>query len=141
MDTKRYLLFFLMLIFLASSSAIIYYLIKANFYTNSNLFWIGAIAGFLGCLFLVSVSLLLFFFVARGVTAKKYGLLFSMLILSALGVVVIYKGPFSLDSDIWWYGAIAGFLSCLSLISFILAIFIGYRLTHKINLPNLTLQN
>ena len=130
-DIKRYILFFLMLIFLLSSSAITYYLIRANFYTNSNLFWIGAIAGFLSCLFLASVDMLISF-ILRGISTKKNSLIFLMLI-SFFGVTTIYfyKGPFSLDSDVWWYGAIAGFLSCIALVFLSFAIFIAFKLRHK----------
>ncbi len=125
-----YLLF--MPILIASSSAIIYYLVKANFFTNSDLFWIGAIAGFLGCLFLTSAVILLLY-LARGFATKKNRPLLSILLLLALGVVVIYlyKGPFSLDSDVWWYGAIAGFLSSLALVFLSLAIFIAFKLKHQ----------
>jgi hypothetical protein len=120
-------------IFIASSLAIIYYLVKASFFTNSDIFWIGAIAGFLGCLFLSSGAVILLLYLARGLTTKKNRPLLSILFLLALGVVVIYlyKGPFSLDSDVWWYGAIAGFLSSLALVFLSLSIFIAFKLKHK----------
>lgn len=115
-----------MLTLLAIILLIIYYLVRANFYTNSNLFWIGGIAGVSVCAFLISTTLLLFLSITKAVSTKKFKLTVSMLILSALVFAIIYfTGWHSMDSDIWWYGAIAGFLSCLSLALLILAFYMA----------------
>jgi hypothetical protein len=130
MGRRGYILFSVMLIFLAFSLAIIYYLLGTNFYTNSSLFWIGGTAGVLVCAFLISTTLLLYLFITKAVSTRKFKLTITTLVLSALIFAIIFKfiGPFSLDSDIWWYGAIAGFLSCLSFVSLVLAFFAGYKL-------------
>ena len=129
MSRRGYISFFLMLTLLVISLLIIYYLVRANFFTNSNLFWIGGIAGVSICTFLISTITLLFLSITKAVSTKKFKLTVSMLILSALSFAVIYfSGGYSMDSDVWWYGAIAGFLSCLSLALLILAFYIGYRL-------------
>jgi hypothetical protein len=131
MQKRRYLLSALMIILVASSLAIINYLVRANFYTNSNLLWIGATAGFLGCLFL-AFAFILCLTIVKGITAKKNRLILLLLTL-ALGFTVFYlfKGPFNLDSDIWWYGAIAGFLSCATSVFLVLASYIAYKLIKK----------
>lgn len=49
------------LVLLALAIAVIYHFAKANYYTGSEIFWYGAIAGFLGCLlmvFLVTIGFL-----------------------------------------------------------------------------------
>jgi hypothetical protein len=52
------------------------------------------------------------------------------LVLSLAAVFYLVKVRFS-GSELFWYGAIAGLLSCLALISLILTIYIGYKLAHK----------
>lgn len=121
------------LVFLAAGIAIIAYLVQADFFTSSDLFWIGATAGFAGCLFLVSVFSTAIFAVARGLSAKRRGLFASVMISSALITIVIYfiRGPFRLDSDVWWYGAIAGFLGCLATVFLALTVYTAYKTMHK----------
>lgn len=127
---KRSIIFFsLMLVFLALSLAVIYYLVTANFYTNSSLFWIGGVAGFSVSVFLISIVLLLFYFLTKTVPTKKFKLTILVLIISALIFAVIYfSGRYSMDSDIWWYGTIAGFLSGLSFACLASAVYVGYKL-------------
>ena len=60
---RKYTVLVAILVLLASAIAIIYHFAKANYYTGSDIFWYGAIAGFLGCLllvFLVLIGFLLF---------------------------------------------------------------------------------
>jgi hypothetical protein len=128
MSRQPKLVFFsIMLVFLALCLAVIYYLTTRNFSSNSNLFWIGGLAGTSICVFLISTTLLLFQSITNA--TKKRKLTVIMLIVSALVFAIIYfAGWYSRDSDIWWYGAIAGFLSCLSLAFLILAFYSGYKL-------------
>jgi hypothetical protein len=129
MDRRGYIFFSLMLFFLAMSMTIIYYLVTANFFTRSNLFWIGGLAGVSVCAFLISTTLLLYLFITRAVSTKKFKLAVLLLILSALSFAIIYfTGWYSRGSDVWWYGAIAGFLSCLSFAFLVLAFHTGYKL-------------
>jgi hypothetical protein len=128
MNRRGYISFFLMLSLIVISLLIIYYLVRANFFTNSNLFWIGGTAGVSVCAFLISTTLLLFISIKKAVSTKKFKLTVSMLILSALVFAIIYfTARYSMDSDIWWYGAIAGFLSCLSLALLILAFYMATK--------------
>jgi hypothetical protein len=127
MVARRLVLLLSIPLFLAFGIVSLFYFLNADFYVNSNLFWVGAVAGFLGPLVLTSLGLLLFSVLAKNGPPKGIVALFSMVVVLALSVVLIYRGP--LDSDVWWYGAIAGFLSSLSLTLFMLAIFVGYRLT------------
>ena len=118
-----------MLTLLVMGLLIIYYLVNANIYTNSRMFWIGGTAGVSVCAFLISTTLLLFMSITKAVSTKKFKLTVSMLILSAFVFAIIYfTGWYSMDSDIWWYGAIAGFLSCLSLALLILAFYMATKL-------------
>lgn len=129
MSRRGYISFFLILTLLVISLLIIYYLIRADFYTNSDFFWIGIAAGVSVCTFLISTIMLLFLSITKAVSTKKFKLTFILLILSALIFAVIYfTGWYSRDSDIWWYGSIAGFLSCLSLALLTIAFYLGYRL-------------
>ena len=89
MTLKRILIFVAILIFLACSIAIIRYLAEANFYTGG-VFWHGATAGFMGCLFLASTILTIFLIAANGMPMKKRGSVFSMLILSGVVAAVFY---------------------------------------------------
>jgi hypothetical protein len=123
---KKYRILVTILILLCCSLTIIYYLVKANFYTGG-VFRYGAITGFLGCLFLVSLTLTFSQMEKRGGLTKKHGLVFSMLILSGSVAATFYFYKPG-DSDIWWYGTIAGFLSCLSLALLILAFYMATKL-------------
>ncbi len=58
MATKRFAILGLILALLASVIAIIYHFAKTNYYTASDIFWYGAIAGFLGGLLLVFLVLI-----------------------------------------------------------------------------------
>jgi hypothetical protein len=129
MAVKRSVLFFLMLIFLVSSVASIFFLLKTDFYFNSNLFWTGAVAGFLCPPLLASVGLVLFSVLLKNVPAKRLGFIISVIAVLGVVVILICEGFGSSDSDVWWYGAIAGFLGSLSLTFFILTVFMGYKLT------------
>lgn len=131
--TKRAILAAGTLVFLAVTIATIAYLAQANFFTNSDLFWIGATAGFLSCLFLASAISTGILAIARGLSAKRLRLAVSTMISSALITIIIYfiRGPFRLDSDVWWYGAIAGFLGCSAIIFLALTIYTVYKLVHK----------
>jgi uncharacterized membrane protein len=53
MNKTRLALFALICILLVFSLAILYCFYKGQFYTGSDIFWYGAIAGFLACLLLV----------------------------------------------------------------------------------------
>jgi len=107
-------------------------LVQANFFTRSDLFWIGAAAGFLVCLFLASVVSAAILAIKRGLSAKRLRLAASTMISSAAITITIYfiRGPFHLDSDVWWYGAIAGFLSCTAIVFLALTAYTAYKLTH-----------
>ncbi len=64
---------------------------------------------------------------------NRHSLFVLMLIFLMLSLAVVFylvKVGFS-GSELFWYGAISGFLSCLALISLILTIYIGYKLAHK----------
>ena len=60
MATKRFVILALILVLLASAISIVYHFAKTNYYTASEIFWYGAIAGFLGCLLLVFLVLIVF---------------------------------------------------------------------------------
>ena len=128
MGRRDYVLFSLVVIFIAFSLAIIYYLAKSNLFSYATgVFSYGAITGFAGCLFLLSLILIISLRTTKSVITKKIGLVFSMLILSgSVAALLFFFKPG--DSDVWWYGAIVGFLSCLSLVLLILAFYISYRL-------------
>jgi hypothetical protein len=128
MVTRRRALLLLVLTLLFFSAVSLFYLFEADFYVNSNLFWIGSAAGFLVPVFLISAGIVLFSSLAKKGSTKKLGSLFSAVTVLALVAVLIYKGPGSLDSDVWWHGAIAGFLGSLSLTLFILAVYAAYKL-------------
>ena len=131
--TKRAILAAGTLVFLAASTAIIAYLAQANFFTRSDLFWIGATAGFLGCLFLASAISTGILATTRGLSAKRLRLLASTMISSAAITIIIYfiRGPFRLDSDVWWYGAIAGYLTCTAIVFLALTTYTAYKLMHR----------
>lgn len=131
MDMRRSILSLLAVVFLASSLLIMYYLLDSGFYTNSDLFWIGGLSGVFGCIFFVATIGFIFVFARQFATMKNW--LIGLMILSMVVWAVIYfvRGPFSLNSDTWWYGAIAGFFSCLAIILLSLAVLIFCRLYSK----------
>jgi hypothetical protein len=131
MDLRRSILFLLAVVFLASSFFIVYYLLGSDFYTNSDLFWIGWLSGVFGCMLFVALIGLIFVLVRQFATMKNR--LIGLMILSMAGLAVIYfvRGPFSLNSDIWWYGATAGFFGCLAAVFLSLTVLIFYRLFNK----------
>jgi len=67
---------------------------------------------------------------AKGLSTKKRGLVFSMLILSGAIAAIFYSQKPG-DSDVWWYGAIAGFLACLLLAFLVLIGFLFFKLKTK----------
>ena len=136
MTPKRILLFVAIIIFLVASITIIYYL--ANFLAKVNLLWyagevswLGAITGFAGCLFLSSIITTISLRATRSMLTREHGLMFSMLIiLSGLATAILWFFKPG-DSDVWWYGAIAGFLGCLLLVFLVLISLLLFRLTSK----------
>jgi len=128
MAMKNYRVLVAILVLVVSAIAIIYYLAKSNLFSYATgVFWYGAITGFAGCLFLLSLILIISLRTTKSMITKKIGLVFPMLILSgSVAALLFFFKPG--DSDVWWYGAIVGFLSCLSLALLILVFYIGYRL-------------
>ena len=128
---QKYTVIGTILVLLASAIALIYYLAKSNlvFYATG-VFWYGAITGFAGCLFLLSFILTISLRTTKRMPTKKHGLMFSMLILSGLVAAIFYFYKPG-DSDIWWYGAIAGFLGCLFLVFLVLIGFLVLKLKTK----------
>lgn len=62
---------------------------------------------------------------------KRFAILGTMLVLLALVIGIVWsfaKGQFYTGSDIFWYGAIAGFLLCLLLVSLVLMGFLAFKL-------------
>ena len=115
-------------VFLVASIIIIYYLVKADLFSHATgVFWYGAMAGFLGCLFLLSLILTIFAATAKGMLTKKRVLVLVTLFLSALATAVLYFFKPG-DSDVWWYGAIAGFFSCVVLALLTAAAYIAFKL-------------
>lgn len=129
MVAKKALLSVFALILLVASAAIIYYLVKANFYATGA-FWDGAITGVFGCILLVSLTLTFSLKSAIGISTKRLGLMLVILITSGLATaILLYFKPG--DSDLWWYGAIAGFFSCLSLVLLGVTVALVFKLIHK----------
>ena len=128
MTPKKILLFLAVVIFLVVSITIIYYLFKANFHATG-VFWYGAIAGFAGCLVLLSLILTISLRTTKRMSTKKHGLVFSMLIFSGLVTAILWFFKPG-DSDVWWYGAIAGFFSCLVVVLLTVAAYMAYKLLH-----------
>jgi len=120
---RKYIVLGAILVLLALAIAIIYYLAKSNllFYATG-VFWDGAITGFVGCMFLASLIFTISLIARKGMSSKKQGLVFSMLTLSGLVAAILYFFKPG-DSDVWWYGAIAGFFSCLLLV---ILVMVGY---------------
>jgi len=127
MDLRRSVSFLLAIAFLAISLFIIFYLFDGGFYTNSDLFWIGGLAGVFGCIFFVATIGVIFALAKHSATMKNW--LVGLIILSIVGLSIIYfvRGPFSLNSDTWWYGVITGFFSCLATILLSLSSLIFYK--------------
>ena len=58
MTAKRGTILGAIIVMLALATVILYLFAKANYYTASDVFWYGAIAGFLGCLIIVLLVLI-----------------------------------------------------------------------------------
>ena len=131
MALKNYRVLVAILVLFVSAIAIIYYLAKSNLFSwATGVFWYGAMTGFAGCLFLLSLILIISLRTTKSMLTKKRGLVFSMLIPSAsvTALLFFYKPG---DSDVWWYGAIAGFFSCLLLAFLVLIIYLVFKLKAK----------
>ena len=132
---QKYTVIGTILVLLASAIALIYYL--ANFLAKAILLWyagevswLGAITGFASCLFLSSLITTISLRATRSMLTKKHGLMFSLLIiLSGLATAILWFFKPG-DSDVWWYGAIAGFFSCLVLVLLTVTAYIAYKLRH-----------
>jgi hypothetical protein len=126
MAPKKLLLSSAALTLTVSSAAIIYYLAIAKFYATG-VFWDGALAGIFGCVFLASLCLAELRVTGKDLFGKSYRLIILIFVGSGLvtAVLLLFKPG---DSDVWWYGAIAGFLSCLSLVFLSAAALIILRL-------------
>lgn len=129
MAMKNYRFWAAILVLLFLAIAIIYYLAEANFHATG-VFWYGALVGFGGCLFLLSLIFSIFLVATKWPLTKKRSLLFFMLILSALVTATFWFFKPG-DSDVWWYGAIAGFFSCLLLSFLVLIIHLVFKLKAK----------
>jgi len=135
LTAKKILQVVAIIVFLVASVTIIYYLV--NFLAKVNLLWyagevswLGAITGFAVCLFLSSLIVTISLRAARSMLTKKHGLVFSMLIiLSGLVAAILWFFKPG-DSDVWWYGGIAGFFSCAVLSLLTATVYIAYKLTH-----------
>jgi hypothetical protein len=124
--TKKILQVVAIIVFLVASITVIYYLAKANFHATG-VFWNGALAGFGGSLFLSSLILTIILIATKSTLTKKRSLVFLMLILSALVTAILWFFKPG-DSDVWWYGAIAGFFSCLVVVLLTVTAYIAYKL-------------
>ena len=115
------------------SGSIVLHFAKTKYYTGSEIFWYGAIAGFLGCLLLVFL-VLIGYLVFKPKAKWRILTLFAILVLLALVIGIVWsfaKGQFYTGSDVFWYGAIAGFLATLLLVCLGLIAFLAYRLMKK----------
>ncbi|MCW4044794.1 MAG: hypothetical protein NWE94_04680 [Candidatus Bathyarchaeota archaeon] len=128
---QKHTLIAAILVLLASAIALIYYFAKSNllFYATG-VFWDGAITGFAGCLFLLSLILAIYQRTTKDMSTKKISLVFSMLTLSFLVTAILFLFKPG-DSDVWWYGVIAGFLGCLLLVFLVLVALLLLKLTSK----------
>ncbi len=134
---RKYTIISAILILLVLAIATIYYLAKASFFSyTTGIFWNGTITGSLGCLFLASFVSTIFLIATKYMQTKKYGLLFLMLILSGLLTAVLFSFKPG-DSDVWWYGAIAGFFSCLFLVFLVMIGYLALKLTRANSLSSL----
>jgi hypothetical protein len=127
MGVKKYAILAAIIILLCFSIAIVYYFARANFYTGG-VFGYGATAGFSGCLFLASFIPAISLMAKKGRLTKKHGLAFSMLISSGSVAAAFYSFKPG-DSDVWWYGAIAGFLGCLLLVFLVMIALLVLKIT------------
>jgi hypothetical protein len=120
------------LIFLVSSIAIIYYLAESDLLSYATgVFWDGILAGFAGCLFLSSLFGTISLRAMRSRLALQHGLVFSIFIMLSGLVTAILWFIKPGDSDVWWYGAITGFFSCLVLVLLIATTLIAYKLVQS----------
>ena len=127
---KKMLQVVAIVVFLVASVTIVYYLAKANlFFYATGVFWDGAIAGFAGCLFLLSLILTISLRTSKSMLTKNRGLVYSMLALSGLVTAILWFFKPG-DSDVWWYGAIAGFFSTAVLALLTATAYIAYKLIH-----------
>jgi hypothetical protein len=65
--------------------------------------------------------------------AKSYGVFVIVLVFLALSLAIVYylvKVRFS-GSELFWYGAIAGFFGCLVLVFLTLAVYIAFKLKYR----------
>ena len=128
MAMKNYKVLAALLVLLFSAIAIIYYLTKSNLFSYATgVFWYGAMTGFAGCLFLPSLILTIFKIATHWTLTKKHSLLLFTLVLSGSVTATLWLFKPG-DSDVWWYGAIAGFLSCLLFVFLVLIIYLAFKL-------------
>lgn len=119
------------LILLVSAIATIYYLAKSNFLSYvTGVFWYGVITGFTSCLFRLSLILIISLKTAKTMPNEKRGLVFSLFISSGSFTAILFFFKPG-DSDVWWYGSIAGFFSCLVSVFFILIIYFVIKLNRN----------
>ncbi len=117
-------------LFLVASVTIVYYLAKASLFLHATgVFWDGAIEGFAGWLFLLSLILTISLRISKSMLTKKPGLVYSMLALSGLVTAVLWVFKPG-DSDVWWYGVIAGFCVCAVLAFLAASAYLAYKLMH-----------
>ena len=127
---KKMLQVLAIVVFLVASVTIVYYLAKANLFSHATgVFWDGAIEGFAGCLFLLSLILAVSLRTSKSMLTKKPGLVYLMLALSGLVTAVLWFFKPG-DSDVWWYGVIAGFFGCAALAFLAASVYIAYKLMH-----------
>ncbi len=111
---KKILQVVAIVVFPVASVTIVYYLAKASLFLNATgVFWDGAIEGFAGCLFLLSLILTISLRTSKNMLTKRHGLVYSMLALSSLVTAILWFFKPG-DSDVSWYDAIVGFLSAQS---------------------------
>ncbi len=130
MPPKKILQVVAIVVFLVTSVTIFYYLAKASLFLHATgVFWDGAIEGFAGCLFLLSLILTISLRTSKSMLTKKPGLVYSMLALSGLVTAVLWFFKPG-DSDVWWYGVIAGFFVCAVLAFLAASAYLTYKLMH-----------
>lgn len=131
MAMKNYRVLVAILVLLVTAIAISYYLAKSNLFSYATgVFWYVAITSLAGCIVLSSLILTIFSITTKSVLTKKRSLAFLMLILSGLITASLWFFKPG-DSDVWWYGAIAGLFSCLLLAVLVLIIHIVFKLRMK----------
>ena len=123
---KKHTVIGAILVLLASTIAVIHYLAQANFHATG-VFWYGAIAGFGGCIFLSTLFFTILLVATKRTLTRKHSLWFFTLILSTLVTATLWFFKPG-DSDVWWYGAIAGFFSCLLFVFLVLIIYLAFKL-------------